>query len=173
MITDEMVNRADSVLSRVSGGIPDETIRLALQAALSAQVQDVAALLREALEAIVSGGNKPELSIHDQQRNRYSKWAVDIARAALSAQVQDVTGWQPIETAPRDGTQFLALLSNGWYELLRSPKIGAGDYCWWSGLGRLSIPIVETHPKNMDWEKSRTILATHWMPLPAAPAKQD
>lgn len=53
------------------------------------QVQTVAVantrLLREALEEIVSGGSKPELSIHDQQRNRYSKWAVDIASAALSA----------------------------------------------------------------------------------------
>lgn len=36
-ITDDMVNRTDSVLSRVRGGIPDETIRLALAAALSAE----------------------------------------------------------------------------------------------------------------------------------------
>lgn len=40
-ITDEMINRADNVMSRVKGGIPDATIRLAIEAALSAQVQDV------------------------------------------------------------------------------------------------------------------------------------
>lgn len=35
-ITDEMVNKADSFLSRCGHRIPDETIRLALAAALSA-----------------------------------------------------------------------------------------------------------------------------------------
>lgn len=41
--------------------------------------------LREALTVIVSEGNKPETSIHDQQRNRYSKWAIDIAHRALAS----------------------------------------------------------------------------------------
>lgn len=41
--------------------------------------------LEVALTAIVSSGDKPEYSIHDQQRNRYSKWAIDIARTALAS----------------------------------------------------------------------------------------
>lgn len=41
MITDEMVNRADSILSTVRGGIPDKIISAAIEAALSAQVQEV------------------------------------------------------------------------------------------------------------------------------------
>lgn len=40
-ITDEMVDRADSVLSRVRKGIPDEAIRLALAAALSTDTDSV------------------------------------------------------------------------------------------------------------------------------------
>ncbi len=77
--------------------------------------------------------------------------------------------WKPIDSAPRDGTQFLALLSNGWYELLRCRADMDGHYEWWTALGNVSVPIVETHPKNTDWAKSHTILATHWMPLPEPP----
>lgn len=77
--------------------------------------------------------------------------------------------WQPIETAPKDGTKFLAMLSNGWYEILSSPVEMDGYYDWWSAMGGVDIPIVESHPKNTDWSKSNTILATHWMPLPEPP----
>lgn len=93
--------------------------------------------------------------------------------AAVCDYARGATKWQPIETAPRDGTQFLALLSNGWYELLRCRADADGHYEWWTALGNVSVPIVETHPNNTDWAKSHTLLATHWMPLPAAPAKQE
>lgn len=73
-----------------------------------------------------------------------------------TAQVQEVSGWQPIETAPRDGTTVL-LYAPGW----DSPKTG-----W-------------TYGKD-DWQDcpyshkgSENYLPTHWMPLPAAPAKQE
>lgn len=76
--------------------------------------------------------------------------------AALSAQVQDVAGWQPIETAPRDGTTVL-LYAPGW----DSPKTG-----W-------------TYGKD-DWQDcpysrsgDESYQPTNWMPLPAAPAKQE
>ena len=77
-----------------------------------------------------------------------------------------VREWEPIETAPKDGTQFLAMLSNGWYSLLRARS--TDRYSHWVGSGE-TPPIVETHPADTDWEKTYTILATHWMPLPAPP----
>lgn len=79
--------------------------------------------------------------------------------------------WKPIETAPKDGTQFLALLSNGWYELLRCRADLEWSYQWWTATGRVSLPIVETHPADTDWSSTHTILATHWMPLPPPPSK--
>ena len=80
-------------------------------------------------------------------------------KAALSAQVQDVAGWQDISTAPRDGTTVL-LYAQGW----DSPKTG-----W-------------TYGKD-DWQDcpysrsgDESYLPAYWMPLPtvpAAPAKQE
>ena len=61
--------------------------------------------------------------------------------------------WQPIETAPKDGTSFMA----GWFD-------------WPSDPGCNMCP-VKRH-MGAWWEsgedyKVRT--PTHWMPLPAAP----
>ncbi|MEJ1174253.1 DUF551 domain-containing protein [Agrobacterium sp. CMT1] len=76
-----------------------------------------------------------------------------VVRSALSAQVQDVAGWQPIESAPRDGTQFLAFEIDGYFN------------CWWhdNGYGeQYWMDEADSEPNP-----------THWMPLPAAPAKQE
>lgn len=54
MITEEMVNRADSVLSTVRGGIPDKIIRSALEAAL-AVAEPVAFTSRGQIDAARNG----------------------------------------------------------------------------------------------------------------------
>ena len=80
--------------------------------------------------------------------------------------------WQPISTAPRDGTQFLALLSNGWYAILShkaEPNEDRHSYRYWRSSCSVDSPVVETHPENMDWAKYHTILAEWWQPLPAPP----
>lgn len=53
-ITEEMVNAADSVLSRRRPGIPDETIRLAIAAALDAQTPPPSSHLRVDVNAEIA-----------------------------------------------------------------------------------------------------------------------
>jgi len=81
-------------------------------------------------------------------------------------------GWQPISSAPRDGTQFLALVSNGWHALARAPQNLDWPYQWWLSSDRQSYPVVETHPDDTDWSQSYTMLLTHWMPLPPPPEQE-
>ncbi|MDD5385363.1 MAG: hypothetical protein PHG89_10850 [Gallionella sp.] len=78
---------------------------------------------------------------------------VDVLRndnlAALAAP-RIPEGWQPIETAPRDGTTLLLSTPKG--------RIASGD--WSLAYGVWSWPYVMVEP-------------THWMPSPAAPKPED
>lgn len=62
----------------------------------------------------------------------------------------DAPAWQPIETAPKDGTAFLA-----WRGIERGPF-----QCWWNDDGREAywMDYADTEPNP-----------THWQPLPAPP----
>ena len=70
--------------------------------------------------------------------------------------------WQPVETAPKDGTPILAHCKNG-----------ATYAVWWSDVDERSLGLEpgwllvgggELARKTSD---ARTL--THWMPLPAPP----
>ena len=66
--------------------------------------------------------------------------------------------WQPIETAPKDGTQFLAFeIFTAFEEPLPRTFIAQ----WWPG----------NELNRADWTDSSSMYCTptHWMPLPAAP----
>lgn len=91
------------------------------------------------------------------------------AREQIKAEgFEIVRGWQPIETAPRDGTEFLACLSNRWAVIL-SEVIGADRYAWYRCAG-VSVPVVRTHFGLTDFSGP---IATHWMPLPTPPKGED
>ena len=75
--------------------------------------------------------------------------AIDAARAA--ADDLPANAWQPIETAPRDGTKFLAWDGD---ELL---------IVWWCDGGRwISDNLQQFHPGEHE-------NPTHWQPLPSPP----
>lgn len=107
----------------------------------------------------------------DGNHIRYlSRFEAEFIRAAMQAapqaqaagQRQPLTEWQPIETAPKDGTLLLL-----WEQYESEPFIGS----WYAF--------------RSEWEASRTYYdtdgnacvvdrvyspdVTHWMPLPAAP----
>ena len=68
--------------------------------------------------------------------------------------------WQPIETAPRDGTRVLVYARldppEKWHEALRDiPPVMA---------------VASWHPDG-GWCVCEVRDATHWMPLPAPPTK--
>jgi hypothetical protein len=80
-------------------------------------------------------------------------WSDDIADAIL-ADVPELSAplvWQPIETAPKDGTCIL--ISNGKDGIFSGMYVG---YWYQEGGWKFSI-------------KNRIPDATHWMPLPAPP----
>lgn len=60
--------------------------------------------------------------------------------------------WQPIETAPKDGTQFIAWISH-YYQ-------GKGGHA-----------LVLWLPSKNGWHdaSARRVQPTHWHPLPEAP----
>ena len=57
--------------------------------------------------------------------------------------------WQPIETAPRDGTDILVGYTTGEICILH---FDAATFAWWDHLGAYEFPDP-----------------THWMPLPPPP----
>ena len=60
--------------------------------------------------------------------------------------------WQPIETAPKDGTSILAIDEDGFYFVVEYAGV--------------------LEPYGHQWTDGGTLLEpTHWMPLPAPPAE--
>ncbi|MCZ7909350.1 DUF551 domain-containing protein [Agrobacterium leguminum] len=89
---------------------------------------------------------------------------------ALSAQVQDVAGWQPIETAQK----------NGWSAPILTCRMG--EFTDW--FGKAPVGGYAEPPETAYWNDAGDCWTrcqaphdvwepTHWMPLHAAPAKQE
>lgn len=78
--------------------------------------------------------------------------------------------WRDIETAPKDGTPFLAALTSGHSTILWATEGVRKNwkYSWWGG-HVADVPYEPSHPLNTDW--SNTQRATHWQPLPSPPTE--
>lgn len=80
-------------------------------------------------------------------------------------------GWRPIESAPRDGTHFLACDARqpygpAWTFDQRPPTV----VHWWGGpLEQMSAPDAGFYTSVNEQEPERPFPATHWRSLPAAP----
>jgi len=78
--------------------------------------------------------------------------------------------WQPIETAPKDGSEFLAYGEdiNG-----DGPKIGLSRWRsskeeHWEAVGDRKKELRERDTSAWDYDAD-IVFPTHWMPLPAPP----
>ncbi len=104
----------------------------------------------------------------------------DFWDAPGSAQVQDVAGWRPIETAPKDKDILLALNhEDGWSYVAQGRWVdGEEDQVDQPGhdAGFVDCDYQCFFPGRSfgsDTSRYEGKQPTHWMPLPAAPAKQE
>jgi hypothetical protein len=67
------------------------------------------------------------------------------------------TGWQPIETAPKDGTRFIA-----WHE-------GRSGFFHWQGNDGTNRPVGWRDDFIYVYPEGDLNGPTHWQPLPEAP----
>jgi hypothetical protein len=71
-----------------------------------------------------------------------------------------MNSWLPIETAPRDGTEILAISEDGVIRVC-SAKM------FWKD--RWEVFRDDKHSPGHTW----SIIPTHWMPLPAPPTQDS
>jgi len=77
----------------------------------------------------------------------------------------EASEWQPIETAPKDGTRILALLRWGYSDGTAGE---AQTVIYWYGGGLFwVVPIPMNYVQGLDSD----VAPTHWMPLPKPPER--
>jgi len=81
----------------------------------------------------------------------------------VDALINKYDDWQSMETAPTDGTQFLATLSNGNVVIL-SDLPNCNHYSWYKASCSSSIPVTRTFPEG-SLEKDM-LLAVCWKLMP-------
>lgn len=85
--------------------------------------------------------------------------------------------WQPIETAPRDGTEFQAWCrSTDPKEISRNVQLFGNNDGWWEPRARIN-PVTEapeiwtrTDYDCEGWEVENRLIC--WMPLPTPPTEE-
>lgn len=103
---------------------------------------------KESADRLAYEGAREDLL--DWKRRALKAEAALAAAQARIAELEASQQWQPIETAPKNGTRILTY----------SPK--DNEYCW-------KIEINKW--KHSAWQASPSMCQpTHWMPLPAPPA---
>ena len=73
--------------------------------------------------------------------------------AEAAACIREMVEWRPIETAPRDGTEVIAMIARKRIRLAWYFKPSSRTEGW------------------LD-ENGRSIIPTHWLPLPPAPGAE-
>ena len=87
--------------------------------------------------------------------------ALDEKSAAALPQAPDAK-WQPIETAPKDGTK-IDLWAKAWLPAFDRFEFMRFADCWWWNGDSMSNSDAKWMELHRDWH------ATHWMPLPSPP----
>lgn len=127
-----------------------------LRRAMADLPEHIKQAVREAVanEWFLGGAQRYATEIRDGQHDErgHVLHALLGARAALAA-IEAADGWQPIETAPKNGTALLVGHEQAVFD------------AWWNGSA-----WVDGTTNFFDDENEFS--PTHWRPLPAPPAKE-
>ena len=119
-------------------------------------VSDLAESLARRVRAALGEFDDPDLPVVIV----VGKLADRVREAADALEAARADGWQPMETAPKDGTRVLL-----WYEWHDLPVVGDFRHGRWWSVHSLGGNLA--HPNGMDWEE--VVRPTYWRPLPAPP----
>lgn len=119
--------------------------------------------------AIVVGGSKSSMYDGYQENCEAIAACVNFLRAhsaEIAGALRDADGWQPIESAPRDGTYILVCNSHGSWIAKWKPVFQSGF--------RPSNPWASMMLNHDHIERpGRFDHPTHWRPLPAPPTQDS
>ncbi|WP_230946500.1 Lar family restriction alleviation protein [Burkholderia territorii] len=104
--------------------------------------------------------------IFDTKEAAFAAWN---RRAPTQQPSGEVTGWQPIETAPKDGRQILGWCSNYGARQTHWHFYGEGS------IAKAEFDAGKGESGNWYWEEPlnhwvSSWKPTHWLPMPASPA---
>lgn len=113
------------------------------------------------LEEVAAHLDEHAARIHPSDRTHHHiRDLASIVRAAIPA-------WQPIETAPKDGTKVLLADKNGYISTARWT-----EECERGGVDSSRDPGWKAYAIDDDsFYSCEYINPTHWMPLPAPPER--
>lgn len=102
---------------------------------------------------------------HDVQLSAYGKELPDMTRLYASAlaagNAAQAPEWQPIETAPKDGTEVLLYLDAPWSKIEKAR--------WYEPWKNWQVGEIPEDPIRDEYCGIGSSIPTHWMPLPASP----
>ena len=124
---------------------------------MTTTVQDIAAVAWRCIKECKAHQPPPVMCLKHQLE------AEAIAQRLRAPEGASEAGWQPIKTAPKDGTTILVGTST-WYAL--SNYYGDKEESWFTWYP----PVVGNRPHH---DGPRAEQPTHWMPLPAPPHARE
>lgn len=141
---------AYAVMDAVCAELVRARARIAALEAEASEGERLRAALVEAREALDQSYNVTTYPGDGTSKQDAAIRAIDAALILAPARER----WHPIETAPRDGTRFLALEGRRHFD------------CWWHWFGADQV-------YNWQDEADSEPDPTHWMPLPPPPQDRE
>jgi len=123
--------------------------------------------MSEAPERIWGGVYTSEITTYKPFHSAVGYVREDLYEAAKAdnARLREAQAWQPIETAPKDGTLFVAV---GFVKEHAYATVGGFE------LWDIEEGIWGFHDHNAsEWFEDEKDWPTHWMPLPEPPKETD